>query len=253
MNVVIARRTEGVLSQADIKSMHQLRYQIFCQRLKWDVQTEADQEKDEFDRLVEATYMVVRDDIGDVVGCWRMLPTTGPNMLRDTFPQLLGGVEMPVSETVWELSRFATRTERSARAVSGYNRQLPLTMMRAIVDYACQRGITAFVTVTTLSIERMLRALKVNVTRIAAPIQVGIERAVALTVVIDQQTIDALNPEKAQPVQAMTVLPEARLEMPAANESPFDDEGQGQSVIALHAQAARRASQGQFGRLQANG
>src|SRR3546814_13625445 len=42
-----------------------------------------------------------------VVGTWRMLPTTGPYMLRDVFPQLLDGLPPPCGPRIWEGSRFA--------------------------------------------------------------------------------------------------------------------------------------------------
>ncbi len=37
----------------------------------------------------------------------RLLPTTGPYMLADVFPQLLRGEDPPKAEHIWEISRFA--------------------------------------------------------------------------------------------------------------------------------------------------
>ncbi len=42
-----------------------------------------------------------------MLGSWRLLPTTGPYMLRDVFPQLLHGVAAPAAADTWEISRFA--------------------------------------------------------------------------------------------------------------------------------------------------
>ena len=73
----------------DLAEMHRLRYRIFKERLGWDVQVSGDMEVDEFDAC-RPVYLLQRDDDGRVQGCVRLLPTTGPTMLRDTFPALLG-------------------------------------------------------------------------------------------------------------------------------------------------------------------
>ena len=89
----------------DLAEMHRLRYRIFKERLGWDVQVSGDMEVDEFDACRPA-YLLQRNADGRVQGCVRLLPTTGPNMLRDTFPALLDGQAAPTSDTIWESSRF---------------------------------------------------------------------------------------------------------------------------------------------------
>jgi acyl homoserine lactone synthase len=192
MDIVIARREDGMLSANDLEGMHMLRYQVFRRRLNWEVPVDGEREQDDFDRLADATYMVVRGDAGQVLGCWRLLPTEGPNMLRDTFPQLLEGAPAPRGTDIWELSRFATRSDGGGEAVAAFTRAMPLQMMRAVVDFARGHGIRRYVTVTTVAVERMLRSLGVNVSRLGAPATVGIERAVALNIEIDAKTVSAV-------------------------------------------------------------
>ena len=73
----------------DLAEMHRLRYRVFKERLGWDVEVSGDMEIDEFDACRPA-YLLQTDDDGRIQGCVRLLPTTGPTMLRDTFPVLLG-------------------------------------------------------------------------------------------------------------------------------------------------------------------
>ena len=41
-------------------------------------------------------YMMIREPgPGTLRGCWRLLPTEGPYMLKDSFPELLHGAEAP--------------------------------------------------------------------------------------------------------------------------------------------------------------
>ena len=74
----------------DLAEMHRLRYRIFKERLGWDVQVSGDMEVDEFDACLPV-YLLQRNEDGHIQGCVRLLPTTGPTMLRDTFPALLDG------------------------------------------------------------------------------------------------------------------------------------------------------------------
>ncbi|WP_430649854.1 acyl-homoserine-lactone synthase [Bradyrhizobium ottawaense] len=48
-----------------------------------------------------------RSSSGHVQGCGRLLPSTGPTMLIDTFPILLDGSPAPRSDQIWGSSRFA--------------------------------------------------------------------------------------------------------------------------------------------------
>ena len=68
---------------------------------------------------------------------------------------------------------------------------MTMESIEAVIRHAHQQGLQRYVTVTTVAIERMLRRAGVVITRIGAPQQVGIERAVALYVEIEP-TWDAL-------------------------------------------------------------
>ena len=96
-----------------IAEMHRLRYRVFKKRLSWDVQFSDDLEIDEFDALRPA-YLLQRAGDGRVQGCVRLLPSTGPTMLRSTFPILLDGAAFPASSTIWESSRFALDIDAEA-------------------------------------------------------------------------------------------------------------------------------------------
>ena len=94
---------------ADINEMYRLRARVFHGRLGWDLPTIAGMEIDGYDAL-GPHYMLIHADDGQLRGCWRLMPTEGPNMLKDTFPQLLHGAQAPVGRDIWELSRFAIET-----------------------------------------------------------------------------------------------------------------------------------------------
>ena len=93
----------GDLAPDDRIGMFRLRYEVFHDRLGWDVKTTADgQEIDEFDAVERAHYILARSPSCGVDACWRLLPTLGPNMLRDVFPELLHGQPAPAgSDCAW--------------------------------------------------------------------------------------------------------------------------------------------------------
>lgn len=106
MIVQIGRREE--FDKKLLGEMHKLRAQVFKERKGWDVSVIDEMEIDGYDAL-SPYYMLIQEDTPEaqVFGCWRILDTTGPYMLKNTFPELLHGKEAPCSPHIWELSRFA--------------------------------------------------------------------------------------------------------------------------------------------------
>ncbi len=102
----------------ELHEMHRLRYRIFKERLDWNVRTTGGFEIGSFDSL-KPHYLVLRDSAGRVGGCVRLLPSTGPTMLREVFSRLLEGRTAPEQPSVWESSRFALDLPPSAPKGSG--------------------------------------------------------------------------------------------------------------------------------------
>lgn len=168
--------------------MHRLRTRIFAERMGWEVAVLSGMEIDEYDAQ-SPHYMLVRDGTDVVCGCWRLLPTLGRYMLRDTFGQLLFGQDAPASPRTWELSRFAIVSPE--RAGFGFG-ELALDAMRAVVAFADRRHITSYVTVTTTAVERLLVRARVATRRFGPPLRIGNVNAVALSIDLGEQTHEAL-------------------------------------------------------------
>lgn len=185
MQIKIATRRE--FKSKDLWEMHTLRAKVFSGRLGWEVPVLSGMEIDGYDAL-EPGYMLMREPGGGLRGCWRLLPTEGPYMLKDSFPQLLEGREAPSDPHIWELSRFAIETD----AASSYGfSEMTLESFEAIIRYGIENDLTHYVTVTTTAMERLTRRAGVVTSRIGSPQVIGIETAVALTIDV-QATWDAL-------------------------------------------------------------
>lgn len=180
------------------RQMHQLRTEVFAHKLGWDVNvTDDGLEVDEFDALPTARYIFAQGLHGGVDACWRLLPTSGAYMLQDVFPQLLHGLPAPVAADVWELSRFAVATDRVTPNDSAVNYQvgfgnLSVSLMREAARFAIENGIARYVTVTTASIERLMKRLNLSVHRLGPPIRIGAVLTVACFIEVDDQTLRAV-------------------------------------------------------------
>lgn len=194
----VTTHTLRELSASDRTGMFRLRYETFRVRLGWDVKTTEDGlEIDEFDQIPCARYIVARASDAEVDACWRLLPTLGPNMLRDTFPELLHGLPAPAAGDIWELSRFAVAAPRVDAADSAVNHQigfghLSVALMVEAARFARENGIARYVTVTTAAIERMLSRQGLHIHRLGPPMRIGHVTTVACFIEVDDITLRAI-------------------------------------------------------------
>lgn len=182
---------------ASLDAMFRLRYEVFHEKLGWEVKTQNGLERDEYDDLERVSYVLATAENGQVNGCWRLLPTTGPYMLRDTFPELLHGTKAPCSEDCYELSRFAVATNRvdTANASMG---PISMALMRESAAFAIENNLSRYVTVTTPVMERMLRQQGVHLHRIGPSIRIGVASAVAIIIELDEITLTAVGARRDQ-------------------------------------------------------
>lgn len=175
-------------SSAELWEMHHLRAKVFKDKMGWEVPIIGGMEIDGYDAM-EPYYMMIREPGRKVCGCWRALPTTGPYMLKDTFPELLHGHTAPQDSNVWELSRFAIETDGpQGFGFSG----LSIEALRAITTFGDKMGIERYITVTTTSIERLLRRVGLIADHYGPPMRIGVENAVAIAFNLDEHTHEVL-------------------------------------------------------------
>lgn len=161
-----------------LTEMYRLRRRVFKDRLDWAVSVSGDLELDVYDAL-NPTYLLVLSDEGNLLGGVRLLPTTGPTMLADTFPALLAGQATPHSEKVLESSRFCVDTKLASElADNGLNRAT-FILFAAMIEGARAANAESIVTVTDTRMERILRRAGWPLERIAPPQRLGQTMALA--------------------------------------------------------------------------
>ncbi len=126
----------------------------------WDVSiTPGGLEVDDFD-LPDAVYLLALDNDRRVIGNWRMLPTDGPTMIRNVWPQFLDSIEMPPDPLAWEASRFAVdspkgNSEEGIAQVSLATQEL----FCGLTELCIMCGIQKIFTMYDMRIARLLKRL----------------------------------------------------------------------------------------------
>jgi N-acyl-L-homoserine lactone synthetase len=172
-----------------LADMHRLRFRVFKERLDWAVNAENGMERDRFDAL-EPAYLLYRRNDDQIHGCVRLLPTIGPTMLRDVFPQLLGGNPCPSDPKIWESSRFALDlSPEMPRSESGLARAT-FELFAGMIEFGLSRTLTGIVTVTDLRMERILRRANWPLERLGDAGMIGATQAVAGILEVSQAVLE---------------------------------------------------------------
>jgi len=151
----------------EMDAMFRSRAATFHERLGWEVEVKNGHERDRFDDL-NPLYVVSVDPVTeDYRGSLRLLPTTGPNMLRDVFPQLLDG-EAVESATIWEISRICV-----ASAPSVPTHATLQELIAGIGEVSVLAGLSQYVAVIDARFHRILRMIRVPMEPFGRPQRIG--------------------------------------------------------------------------------
>lgn len=156
--------------------MFRMRAAVFADRLGWDVTVVDGKEFDRFDDE-DPLYLLCVDELtNDLKGAVRLLPTTGPNMLRDVFSILVpeGSVESPL---IWESSRFAINPTLSAEPdrldVNRVVNTTTIELLCGLVEAAQLAGVEHIVSVFDARMARIFRAADCPYELVGTPARIG--------------------------------------------------------------------------------
>lgn len=180
------------LQPAMMSRLARYRHEVFVQRLGWTLPCPDGIELDQFDRE-DTVYVVALDKrSGAIRGTARLLPTTGPYLLRDIFPALLHGSPAPASPNIWEISRFAVVDLKAPAlpANAQFSSRSATVLLRATIMCAAELGASELVSVSPVGIERLLQ-------------RAGLRFKAASAVAIDGQQLFACRIDTRQYQSAM--------------------------------------------------
>lgn len=168
MEIVYGNSTD--LNPQLMNSAARYRHKVFIEKLGWQLNCHDLLENDQFDRP-DTVYVIAKNDKGGIVGIARLLPTTRPYLLGDVFPQLLNEIKLPVSEDVWELSRFAAVDfeDQQMTAMGQFSSSLTIELLNASIECARRHGAKRLITVSPVGVERLMRKLGLRARRAGSP------------------------------------------------------------------------------------
>jgi len=158
-----------------VDAMFRCRAQTFHERLGWDVVVKDGYERDRFDDENPLYIVSVDPDTEEYWGSIRILPTTGPNMLRDVFSCLLADGDVVESATIWEASRIcAVSKYAQPERAKGRVNYVVSEMLVAICELAPLAGLTQIVGVCDAPTFRVLKAAGCEPEMIGTPRRIGV-------------------------------------------------------------------------------
>lgn len=196
--LLFGRASEPRMDGEALRAMFSLRHRVFRQKLGWKVTSLNGEERDDYDRL-DPLYMVSLAD-GRAHGCWRLLPTTGPYMLRDTFPELLRGEKAPEDAGIWEVSRFAITSPGRRQKGQIVLSDIAFEMFAQLIDFVDENAYGECVTVTSTAFERLMKSNGITLRRFGdgAATDVGGVESVACWIPLDARTRSAIGEATSQ-------------------------------------------------------
>jgi acyl homoserine lactone synthase len=137
-----------------LDEMFVARKQVFGDRMGWSVSTSDGREHDEFDRCDPLYLLSVDPETGLSRGSLRLLPTSGPTMLKSVFNELFDEPVDVSSPLIWECTRFCTHPSITDHLTPHGVSSITAELLIGICEVALISGIEQIVGVFD---ERMVR------------------------------------------------------------------------------------------------
>ncbi|MGB0906592.1 MAG: acyl-homoserine-lactone synthase [Maricaulaceae bacterium] len=98
-----------------LQELYAFRHRVACGEMGWKLpDAKNGLDIDQFD-TEDAIHFIDSNSKGEIIACARLVPTTGPNMLRDVFPEFCDGDEPPCSPHTYEYTRYLVTKEGTSQ------------------------------------------------------------------------------------------------------------------------------------------
>lgn len=199
-----------------LPALHRLRHKIFVERHGYQVPTYRGMEWDTFDTPA-AVYLLWRDDLQQVRAIARLIPTTFPYMIKELWPELIYGRELPSRPDVWEVTRLGVD-----RALApALRRRVFGEMMCACGEFGRRMGISEYYLVTHPWVIRSIEANGCRVRMLGHTRAIGRCVVKAAAVQVSDAAIATLRRTYSLPPKVLRVAGDTAGSGPAEAASPW--------------------------------
>lgn len=154
--LLVAHASERCQHSEIFRQMYHLRARQFSQRRGWRVVVENGLEKDVFDEL-NPLYICIVGSQQKLLASLRLLPTTGPHMLSDVFPEVMGETGIVRHPLVWESSRFCVDTVAARDFCRDGINVVTRSLLLGLFQTANEAGMQNIISVYDIFVERILK------------------------------------------------------------------------------------------------
>ncbi len=137
---------ERHLYRDELNQYFRLRKKVFCDKLKWVDVEFGDMETDHFDNRFNVYILHIDQDLNQVSGGVRLMPTNGPTLMHTVWKDMLPHENDFRSPNIWEATRFCVDEEISSRKSSFLNRTT-LSLSMAVADFGHANDISNVIAV----------------------------------------------------------------------------------------------------------
>ncbi|MEJ1968062.1 MAG: acyl-homoserine-lactone synthase [Rhizomicrobium sp.] len=187
IEVVTSRN--ALLYRDALQDMFHLRHRIFVEKMGWEALRKPDRiEKDQFDTDA-AIYLLLTEDDGTVIGAHRMLPTTGPHLFSDVFPQACSVKGVQRGETTLELTRTCVDEEALDRKAMETARK---RLMVGLFEFCLRAGYDKVTILTPTDLLFRYLLIGIDIKPLGMPVDIDGNKQVAVIVTVNRQALDAM-------------------------------------------------------------
>lgn len=199
-----------------LPALHRLRHKIFVERHGYQVPTFRGMEWDAFDTPA-AVYLLWRDDLHKVRAIARLIPTTFPYMIKELWPELIYGRELPCRPDVWEVTRLGV----DRGLAPALRRRVFGEMMCGCGEFGRKMAIKEYYLVTHPRVIRSIEANGCRVRLLGETRSIGRCVVTAAGVEVSAEAIATLRRTYSLPPRVLRVAGEAAVGTPAEPGVPW--------------------------------
>jgi len=194
------------------KQMYRQRFEIYVKRRKWSgLKPQGDLEKDQYD-IGSSIYLLVLDDEDVILAGLRLLPTVGPHILGDLFPQLASN-GVPASPGVLELTRFYVAPFKASKSVREW---LVGVLCAGMIEYCLASGVHTVTSVIDTFLLKLMLSMEWKVQPLGLAQKYPEGEAIAVSIDMTPAILESTRRTKLVSGPVLLARPKRLARVPAA-------------------------------------
>lgn len=194
------------------EQMYRQRFDIYVKRRKWKgLKPVGELEKDEYDTGA-SIYLLVLDDEDEILAGLRLLPTVGPHILGDLFPQLAAD-GVPTGPAVLELTRFYVAPFKASKSVRDW---LIGVLCAGMIEYCLASGVERVTSVIDTVLLKLMLSMEWKVRPLGLPQKYPEGEAIAVSIDMTPAILASTRRTKLVSGPVLLARPKPLARVPAA-------------------------------------